>query len=283
MIKVILLDIDGTLTNDDKVITPKTRETLIKAQQLGARVILASGRPTSGLWDFGNELMMNHYHGLFVAYNGSKVIDCQTEALLFNQAMTIEEGKAVLEHMKQFKVIPIIDKDDYMYVNNVYNCYIDRNEDGVPFNIIQYESRNNKYLLCEKEDLAAFANFEINKILTAGDPAYLREHYQEMEAPFKDSLNCMFTAPFYFEYTAKGIDKAKAIDTVISNLGYTKDEIIAFGDAQNDISMVKYAGIGVAMANGCDELKEAADEITLSNNDDGIVYSLIKHMPELSS
>jgi len=91
----------------------------------------------------------------------------------------------------------------------------------------------------------------------------------------------MFTSPFYFEYTAKGIDKAKALDTVLKPMGYTKDDMIAFGDGHNDASMIKYVGTGVAMGNAVQALKDIADEITLSNDEDGIAVSLYNHMPEL--
>lgn len=278
-IRAILMDIDGTLTNSKKVITPKTKEVLMKAQEMGIKLILASGRPTSGLVGLASELEMEKHHGLLVCYNGSRVVDCETGKVLFNQAMTIEEGKAVLEHMKNFKVKPMIDRDGYMFVNNVYDCMIQWNGE---FNVIEYESRGGKFKLCEIDDLAAFADFEINKILTAGDPEYLQEHYQEMMAPFKDTLSCMFTGPFYFEFTAKGIDKAKALDSVLPQMGYSRDELIAYGDGQNDASMLEYCGTGVAMANAVQQLKDIADEITLSNEEDGIAVSLMKRIPELA-
>ncbi|MBM6800928.1 HAD-IIB family hydrolase, partial [Coprobacillus cateniformis] len=155
-----------------------------------------------------------------------------------------------------------------MYVNNVYDNMIQWN--GAPFDVIQYESRGGKFKLCEVDDLAEFVDFELNKILTTSDPEYLQEHYQEMMEPFKDKLSCMFTGPFYFEFTAQGIDKAKALDTVLIPMGYKKEEMIAFGDGHNDASMVKYAGIGVAMENAVQDLKDVADEVTLSNDEDGI-------------
>ncbi len=279
-IKVIIMDVDGTLSNSDKVVTPKTKEALIKAEKAGAVLVLASGRPTSGLRDLAKELEMDKHHGLLVSYNGSKVIDCETDEVLFNQALTVEEGKAVLEHMKKFdRVRPMIDKDDYMYVNNVYDNMIQFN--GAPFDVIQYESRGGKFKLCEQADLAEFVDFRLNKILTTSDPEYLEEHYKEMMEPFKDSLNCTFTGPFYFEFTAQGIDKAKALDTVLIPRGFKKEEMIAFGDGHNDASMVKYAGIGVAMENAVQDLKDIADEVTLSNDEDGIAVSLYKHMPEI--
>lgn len=275
-IKVIIMDVDGTLTNSKKVITKKTKDALIKAQDNGALLILASGRPTSGLMDFAKELKMDENHGLLVSFNGSKVVDCETLEVLFNEAMSIEQGQAVLEHMKKFNIKPMIDKDDYMYVNDVFNNEIHYND--TILNIIQYESRGGKFKLCEKDDLAAFADYPLNKILTAGDPEYLQAHYKEMMEPFKNTLSCMFTAPFYFEFTAEGIDKAKALDTVLIPMGYKKEEMIAFGDGHNDASMVKYAGIGVAMANAVDDLKAIADEITLSNEEDGIAHILNEYL-----
>ena len=253
---------------------------MLKAEEKGAILILASGRPTSGLMDLARELKMDQHHGLLVAYNGSKVIDCETKKVLFNQVLSVEEGKAVLEHMKKFdKVRPMIDRDEYMFVNNVYDNWITWREE--PFDVIQYESRGGKFKLCEIDDLAEFVDFPLNKILTTSDPEYLQEHYQAMMEPFKDTLSCMFTGDFYFEFTAQGIDKAKALDTVLIPMGYKKEEMIAFGDGHNDASMIKYAGIGVAMENAVQTLKDIADEVTLSNEDDGIAESLYKHMLEM--
>lgn len=280
-IRVIIMDVDGTLTNDKKIVTPKTKEALLKAEEAGAILVLASGRPTSGLLGLARELKMDQYHGLLVSYNGSKVTDCETNEVLFNQALSIEEGKAVLEHMKKFdRVRPMIDKGEYMYVNNVYDNWITWR--GKPFDVIQYESRGGKFKLCEVDDLAAFVDFPLNKILTTSDPEYLQEHYQEMMDPFKDTLSCMFTGDFYFEFTAQGIDKAKALDSVLIPKGYKREEMIAFGDGHNDASMVKYAGTGVAMENAVQDLKDIADDVTLSNEEDGIAVALYKYMPEIN-
>jgi len=278
-IKAIVMDVDGTLTNKEKKISPKTKEVLLKVQEKGIILVLASGRPTTGLLDLSEELKMGKNNGLLVSFNGSKVIDCESGEELFNEPMSIEAGKEVLEHMKKFEVRPMIDKDDYMYVNDVFDGML--NLDGKLFNVIQYESRGGKYKLCEKTDLAEFADYPLNKILTAGNPEYLQKNYKAMMEPFKDSLSCMFTGSFYFEFTAKGIDKAKALDTVFKPMGITADEIISFGDGHNDMSIIEYAGIGVAMANAVDDLKAAADEITASCDEDGIAVSLLKHLPEL--
>ena len=116
-IKVIIMDIDGTLVNDEKVITPLTKETLLKAQDKGVRLVLASGRPTSGLLKLAEELDMENHHGLFVCFNGSIVVDCQSHETLYNHAISVEDSKAILEHLKNFKARPMFDKDEYMYAD----------------------------------------------------------------------------------------------------------------------------------------------------------------------
>lgn len=271
-IKVIIMDVDGTLTNSKKQITPKTKEMLIEAQNKGIKLVLASGRPVSGLIGLAKELEMEKHHGLLVSFNGSKVVDCQTKEVLFDQTLRIEDAREVLEHMKNFKVYPMIDKGNYLFVNDVYKGMITYQNEKI--DIIQYEARGGNFKLCEIEDLSSFVDFPLNKILTAGDPEYLNKHYQDMMEPFKERLNCMFTAPFYFEFTAKGIDKAKALDSVLKPMGFQQEEMVAFGDGDNDATMLSYAGIGVAMDNAQDSLKKIADKITLSNEEDGIAVML---------
>lgn len=282
-IKIILLDIDGTLATSQKRISPDTKAALLRVQESGVRLALCSGRPDRGLYPWAEELRMTEHGGLFVCCNGGRVLDCQTGQVLFDQPLPVEEAKAVLEHMKGFQAVPMVSRGEYMYVTDVFRHDIRPGQPNLPeiFNVMQYEARGNGYLLCEKRDLAAFVDFPLNKILTFGDPRYLQEHWREMAAPFAERLSCMFTAPFYFEFTAKGVDKAKAIDSALSPLGYRPGEMMAFGDAQNDASMLRYAGLGIAMGNAVEEVKRLADEVTAGNDEDGIARSLYRHLPEL--
>ena len=278
-IKAILLDIDGTLTNSKKEITPETLTALKNAQDRGIRLVLASGRPAKGLSNYGDLLNMWMHHGLFVCYNGARVIDCESKEVLVDVTIKPELVTAVLEHMKKFDVIPIVTYGEYMVVEDVYHCMVKNGDQE--FNVVQYESRMNNYRLMECENLAKFTNFPVNKILTAGDSDYLKAHWQEMREPFKDTLSCMFTSNFYYEYTSLGIDKGTALSKAMAKLGIKPEECIAFGDAENDIPMLQYAGIGVAMGNATDAVKAIADEVTLSNEEDGIAHSLYRHIEGL--
>ncbi|WP_086312753.1 hypothetical protein A5821_000316 [Enterococcus sp. 7F3_DIV0205] len=273
-VKAIVLDIDGTLLNDEKKLTIATKEALIEAQKNGIKVILASGRPTPGMLKHVDELEMAKYNGMIVSYNGAHVLDVSTQEELFSQPLSIEHSKNILEHLKQFDVKPMIAKDDYMYVNNVFDGILDLEFANGSFNIIEYEARGGNFQLCEKKDLAEFVDFPLHKILIAAQPEYLQENWQKILAPFEQSVSGVFSAPMYFEFTDKGIDKANALAQTLQPLGIDKEHIVSFGDGHNDLSLIQYAGMGIAMGNAVDELKSAADKITLSNNEDGIAKAL---------
>lgn len=278
MIKAILLDIDGTLTNSQKEITPKTRDALLAAQDKGVILVLASGRADVGLHRFADILDMKHHQGVFVAFNGAKSLNYETGEIYFEQAMTVDQGRRVLEHMKRFDVASVIDCGEFMYTNDAYFTI---QRDGAPWNIVEYEAHNNGFLVCEQRDLAACVDWGINKILNAGEPAYLQEVWQEMYAPFEGELSAMFTAPFYYEFTPLGVDKSRALAETFTALGIDPSEVAAFGDAQNDQTMIEWAGCGVAMGNAVDEVKAVADYVTLSCDEDGIAAALEHLYPEL--
>ncbi|OJG98955.1 cof-like hydrolase [Enterococcus termitis] len=273
-IKAIVLDIDGTLLNDDKKVSKQTKEALITAQKQGIKVVLASGRPTPGMLKYVDELQLDRYNGMIVSYNGAHVVDVSEQKELFSQPLAIETSKAILEHLKNFDVKPMIAKDEYMYVNNVYDGMLDLEGASEPFNIIEYESRGGNFQLCEKEDLANFVDFPLHKILVAAQPEYLKNNAEKILAPFKHIVSGVFSAPMYFEFTDQGIDKAHALEQTLKPLGIHPEHIVSFGDGHNDLSLINYAGIGVAMGNAVDELKAAATKITHSNNEDGIAKAL---------
>lgn len=228
---------------------------------------------------------MDTHHGFILSFNGAYLMDCQSETLLYGQPINAEVTTLLLEHLKQYDVIPMVSDDRYMYVNNVFGGMIDTsqmfNEPGHKTNIIEYESRGGNYLLCEVKDLPSFVDFPLYKVLIAANPDYLQEHYQAIMAPFKEKLNCVFSAPFYFEFTDRGIDKAATLQQVLGPLGHHQDNMMAFGDGHNDKTMLMYAGVGVAMGNTEPEVLAIADEITLSNDEDGIAVILHAYFPEL--
>ena len=155
-----------------------------------------------------DELEMAHYNGHLLSYNGACVTHHGSQQQLFNQTISKSLSQQILEHLKQFDVIPMINDETFMYVNDVFHNTLHL-ETG-DFNIIEYESRGGNFQLCEWRDLAARLNFPLNKILIAGEPAYLQKYHEAIYAPFKETVTAAFSAPFYFEFTAKNIDKARS-------------------------------------------------------------------------
>lgn len=267
--KLIALDLDGTLNNSKKVITDKTREALIKAQQLGSKIVLASGRPTAGLVREAEILEMKKYNGMFLSFNGARVVEYKTDKCIYDKALSSEDTHKMLKHLKKFNVNVMVAWEQYLLVEDL---------DGYKS---EYEARVNNLKLKKVDDLDKYIDFEPNKILISAEPKYLESVADEIKKPFGSSLSIYFSTPFYLEVMANNIDKALALDKIAKHLGIKREEVIAFGDGQNDIPMIKYAGLGVAMANAADELKTAADEITLSNDEDGIAYMLSKKFDEI--
>lgn len=272
-LKAIVMDIDGTLLNEEKLISTRTKDKLIEAQKKGIKVVLASGRPTQGMLPLAEELEMNKYEGFLVSYNGSQVYDVKTKEILFNQAIPTDLANRILNHLSKFEVVPMVDQDDYMIVNNAFFDIKSEVPSGY-MNIVHYEVRGGNFKVYEVDDFSKGIKKPVNKILVAGNPDYLQKHHEAMRAPFKDLITAAFSAPFYFEYTDQGIDKARALDEVFPKMGISPENIISFGDGQNDRSIIEYAGIGVAMRNAVPEILELADEVTHSNSEDGIANFL---------
>lgn len=276
MIQAILLDLDGTLLNDQKLITEQTKRTLMALQRQGVKVVLASGRPKRGMLPYAKELRLHEYNGLIVSSNGACVTDATTGDTLFEQAMQIEDVRSILKHLENFDVIPMINDETYMYVKDVFAGMIEVN--GQLVNIIEYESRGGRFQLREEPNLVDIIKFPVHKILVAGQPDYLQEVAPAMADPFDDRVTSMFTAAMYYEFTDLGIDKAKALRHVFEDLSIDREQIIAFGDGHNDRSIIEYAGVGIAMGNAVDALIDIASEVTTSNNEDGISRVLERYI-----
>lgn len=260
--KLIAMDLDGTLNNDKKLITPRTREALMRAQEKGIRLALASARPTPGLYKESRILELASHKGILMAYNGGRISDAATGKTLFETCMPRELAASVLRHLEHFPVTPILDDGRQFYVQDKKGYKV------------EYECRNNQMTCTEVENLARFLNFSPIKILMSGREEELPSLIERIAEPFQDQLSVVMTAPFYLEVIPKEIHKGQGLAQICQVLDIGLEDTIAFGDAQNDIPMIRAAGLGVAMGNACPELKEAADRITDTNNRDGIARLL---------
>ena len=260
--RLIAMDLDGTLNNDEKQITKITKNALMAAQQRGIRLALASARPSPGLYRERDVLRLQDHEGILMSYNGGRIVDAATGKVLFETSMPLDETKAVLRFLENLPVTPILDDGVQFYVTD-RNAYM-----------VEYECWNNQMVCSEVENLADFISFAPVKILMSVQPEILKDVQAQIAAFLPEDLTVVQTAAFYLEVIPKVINKGQGIRDICRTLGISPEEVIAFGDAANDIPMLQAAGVGVAMGNAADAVKAAADRITRTNNEDGIAAAL---------
>ena len=260
--RAIALDLDGTLTNHDKVVTPKTREALLQAESKGAIIILASGRPTYGIEPVAECLELNQRGGYILSYNGGNIVNAKTGEKLFTQFLPDE-------------VLPLL----YMYAKEHNHALLgyDGNEiitemPNDPY--VKEESRINKMNIRKVEFLLDTLPPHPTKLLMTGDPKDMLKAENELVELLSNKMDIFRSAPFFLELVPKGIDKAQSLLRLLETINLTPADMIAFGDGYNDLSMLKLAGVGVAMANAAPEVRADADYVTLSNEEDGVAAAL---------
>ncbi len=263
--KMIALDLDGTLNNDQKIITQRTRDALLSVQRQGVIVVLASGRPAPGLKRESDALMLKQYNGLLSSYNGGKVVEAATNKVLYEKSLPNETAVRLLKYIEAFPVTPMVDdgKDYYAVDKEAF--------------MVGYESRLNNLGIKVVGNVADEVDFNPVKVLIAAPNDVLISVAEQIMEPFNEELSFVQSTPFFLEATVKGINKASSLEAICELKNIKPEEVIAFGDEQNDIKMLQFAGLGVAMGNASEKLKAVADEVTLSNNEDGIAHTLEKY------
>ncbi len=260
--QIIALDLDGTLTNSKKVITPKTYEKLMNFQKNGGKVVLASGRPTMGIIPHAKTLELKKYGGYIMSYNGGCVIDCASNEILFQRTLPNKYIAEIMEVIKDYNVGINTYEGDKIVVGNQLNKYT------------EIESKINGMEIKFVEDFVSYVNFDINKCLLQGEPEEILKLEKILSEKYKGVLGVFKSEPFFLEIVPMGIDKAASMDRLLNMVGIKTEDSIACGDGFNDISMIEYAGLGVAMSNAVAPVKSAADCVTRSNDEDGIAYLL---------
>lgn len=266
--RLIAMDLDGTLNNDEKKITPRTRDALMAAQAAGIRLALASARPSPGLYKERDALRMQEHRGVLMSYNGGRIVDAATGETLFETSMPMEAAREVLRALEKLPVTPILDDGKQFYVTDRKGYKVD------------YECRNNGMICDEVANLADFLHFAPVKILMSVDPAAIAGVQAQIAQLLPADLAVVQTAAFYLEVIPRAINKGQGILDICRALDMQPEEVVAFGDAENDIPMLRAAGVGVAMGNADPAVKAAADMVTLSNNEDGIAFALEKLLAE---
>ena len=260
--KLLVLDLDGTLTNNKKEITPYTRDTLLEAQEKGLKIVLASGRPTYGIAPLADELQLARYEGYILSYNGGQIIDWKTKELMYENVLSPEVYPYLYDCAQRNNCVLLSYNGEYIISENADNEYV------------RHEAFLNKMKSITVPNILEVINHPVPKCLIVGDPDILVSLEKEMSEHLNGRMNVFRSEPFFLELVPKGIDKARSLAVLLEKLSLTAEEMMACGDGFNDLSMIKYAGLGIAMANAQEIVKAEADYITLSNEEDGVAHAV---------
>lgn len=262
-IKYIALDIDGTLLNTDEKIMEKTRESLINLEEKGYRLLLVSGRAAYSLQTFLKPLKMDEFGGYLIGVNGGMIYDLNSKKLLFERLIPADLVKEYFEAWP-IRYARAAYYGDELRTDTYYN------PDFKKLYTVNFMKIKEVHSLNELQERGS------NKLMISSPHEKLLETVPQIREQFKDKLYMTFSAPYYFEAMMPDINKGFGLRKFSELTGTPLDQIIAFGDGDNDAPFVKAAGFGVAMGNASELTKASADDITASNDEDGIYRYLKK-------
>ena len=266
-IKVLALDLDGTLTNDQKLVTPRTRAALDAAIAKGVTVVLASGRPTAGIQPLAKELGLDQKGGCILAYNGGKIVDCTTGETLYQKQL----DAALVPELCAFAAA----QDVAILTYDQRGIVCERPQDEWA----RKECITTKLEMYGVDDLAAYVDYPVCKMLITLDPARRDEVCAAGQAQFAGRADLYPSSPFFIEAVPLGVAKDASLAALLERLGLGRENLMACGDGLNDRSMIQYAGVGVAMQNAEQPVKDVADYVTAAdNNHDGVAEAVEKYI-----
>lgn len=261
--KMLVLDIDGTLLNSQHEISEKTLKRLLEFQAAGNHLVLASGRPTASMFQTAHELKLAQYNSHMISFNGAVVTGLANRVELFSQRMNVKEQQEVVQYIRDNDLVIVgytpegikVDREnDYSHVEGELT--------GLP---VDYDYEHFNHL--DTPQL---------KLMGVGNPAIVKRLESELDRSFGEETNAVTSTPCFLEFMHRLSTKGSSLLRLCNHLGIDISEVIACGDGNNDLTMIQTAGLGVAMANATDTLKDAADYITASNDEDGIVQVIDK-------
>ena len=272
-IKCLAFDLDGTLLRDgSKDIDPRTFESIQKAMAQGIHIVIASGRDKNGCKFVYEPLGLENGNHFLALVNGQIVYDFEKKEYDLDDVLTAEDGIKIQKVCKEFGVEGIFQcgYDFYSYVSSlnrvkkkVKNFILGEPDDyGLKAG---RENRNFIDLPFEEIHLTQ----DINKVIMVHSPKFFEKNFEGLKTALSD-YDVLLIGSGWMEIMPKRVSKASALWKICDKLGISMNEVMAFGDAQNDLKMLQQVGIGVAMGNAMDEAKCGATVVTDTNMNNGI-------------
>lgn len=263
MYKLIAIDIDGTLLNDQHEITEETFKTLEEAKHLGVKIVLCSGRPIGGMNRYIKALGLDQAGDYAISYNGGLVQDTY-------HLEKVVEYSLNHDHLKELYELSI-SLGTPMHFFDEKGLYTP-NQDISAYTV--YEAYLNNIPLHYREMDHVPVDISLPKIMYIDHPESLERLIPKIPEKMHQKYTIVQSAPHFLEFVHPETNKGVAVKKLAEHLGIKQDKVMSIGDNGNDLAMIEYAGCGVAMGNSIPEVKAAADFETLSNNENGVAHAI---------
>ena len=264
MYKLVAVDIDGTLLNDNKELTKETKRAINVATKLGVKVVITTGRIIQSVKELIEKLGLEGEEEYVIANNGCTIYNTKDYSLVYEKSLKDENLKEVYKKYKRKETVIEVHTLNGILTEDIseHEHQINRYHD---MEILQKDFQNDKI---EDQKLV--------KILVKGDEKYIEELTKVVPRELHEKYAVVRSLDHLLEFMYKGSSKAKGLEVLGEILGIKREEIIAIGDGINDLEMIEYAGLGVAMGNAKEEVKKVANFITKSNEENGVAYTIEK-------
>ncbi len=254
-IRLIAADVDGTLVDSEKRISPATEAAVKKARELGVIFTLSTGRTVQGL---GKYLYLVKPGTPIVTYNGAEVLIPDTGEVLYRQGLEASAAEEIIRSGMSLGASVIVWSRGVLYLSG-------KNERTEKYRRI-YNAEGRPIT-----DPAALAAEGVTKAMWLDEPGIIERSQKEF---CLGGVCCVISEPGYLEFIDARVSKAEGLKKAAEYLNVRREEVMALGDSYNDTDMLRWAGLGVAMANAEEEVKAAADHITASNEEDGVARAI---------
>lgn len=265
MYKLIAIDMDGTLLNDRHEVPEDVKYTLAEAKKQGIKIVLCSGRPIGGIRSYIKALNLNQEGDFAIAYNGALVQDTHTNEVVAELSLGHADLVKLYELSMELKT-PM----HFFDTKGVYTP----NADISDYTVL--EAYLSEIPLGYRQVSDIPTNISIPKIMFVNHPDKLNRTIEELPKSLNKQYTIVQSAPYFLEFVHPSASKGNAVKMLAEQLGIKQEETMTIGDNGNDLSMIEYAGCGVAMGNAIPEVKAAADFQTRSNNESGVAYAIRK-------
>lgn len=286
MLKLVAIDLDGTMLNQYGIVTQKTKNSIKKAQENGIEIMIASGRPIDSVKTISKEIGSENY---FISGNGSIIYDIKKDKIIYENVLKKQKALEIIKICEENSIFynvytekEIIAKNLqynvlYYHKENLTKAEEEKTHINIVENIYDYiektEAKVLKVMICDKHQ--TIFNAIMRKLKEVDDIEVLEVSHMSRKI-IRQGTEEIPIEYFYTEISAKNVDKWTALEFLKEKLQISSDEIVAIGDNVNDKKMIEKSGYGIAMGQSAPQIKEIADYITDSNVDDGVANALDK-------